>query len=158
MRDFANKYLDKDKELVIYDIGSMGEWNYRDIFSNNPNWKYFGIDLKSGINVDIILDSPYKWQFEDDSVDIVISGQCFEHIEFFWLTIMEIKRILKPNGLLCIIAPSKGYEHRFPVDCWRFYPDGMRALIKYADLTELEVYVDNSSDWGDCVLIAKKKI
>ena len=29
-------------------------------------------------------------------------------------------------------APSRGPEHRYPNDCWRFYPDGYRALAKYA--------------------------
>jgi hypothetical protein len=25
----------------------------------------------------------------------------------------------------------RGYEHRFPLDCWRFYTDGMRALAAH---------------------------
>jgi hypothetical protein len=34
----------------------------------------------------------------------VVSGQAFEHIEFIWLTILEIARVLKTNGLAVIIA------------------------------------------------------
>ena len=32
-------------------------------------------------------------------------------------------RVLVPGGLACIIAPGAQGVHRFPVDCWRFYPD-----------------------------------
>lgn len=34
-----------------------------------------------------MLKNPYDWQeIETDSFDLVISGQAFEHIEFFWIT------------------------------------------------------------------------
>jgi len=35
---------------------------------------------------------------------------------------------LKPNGVLFINVPSNGNVHRYPVDCWRFYPDSGMAL------------------------------
>ncbi len=54
----------------------------------------------------------------------------FEHTEFFWLTMREMKHALKPGGLCCIIAPSAGPEHQYPVDCWRVYPDGLRAAAR----------------------------
>jgi len=76
----------------------------------------------------------------------------------------EIARILKPGGLCCIIAPSGGPEHKYPVDCWRFFPDGLRALAHYVDLEVLEARrpeetkgLDPASDiWADTVLIARK--
>ncbi len=98
------------------------------------------------------------------SVDVVISGQAFEPIEFFWLTALELARALKPGGLACIIAPSAGPERRHPVDCWRFYPDGMRALADFAQLEVHEVttqwqdegYADGSDWWHDSVLVCRK--
>jgi hypothetical protein len=41
-------------------------------------------------------------------------------------------RVLKPKGLCYLNAPSNGNIHRYPVDCWRFYPDSGRALITWA--------------------------
>ena len=77
-------------------------------------------------------------------MDVIISGQAFEHIEFFLLTWLGMVRVLKPRGLVFLIAPSRGPEHRFAVDCWRFYPDGYRALAKYGGLELVEVSTDLS--------------
>ena len=66
-----------------------------------------------------------------NSADVVISGQTFEHIPFIWASIMEISRVLKPGGHAFIIAPSRGHIHNVQ-DCWRFYPDGMRALAAWS--------------------------
>ena len=93
------------------------------------------MDLSEGENVDLVLSDPYSWsEIRSSSVDVFVSGQAFEHIEFFWQTMLEIARALKPGGLCCIIAPSGGPEHKYPLDCWRFYPDGFRALARYAGL------------------------
>ena len=80
------------------------------------------------------------------------------HIEFFWLTWLEMARILKPGGLIFLVAPSRGPEHRYPQDCWRFYPDGYRALASFGGLelvsanTDWESHADEfSAPWGDTV-------
>lgn len=70
--------------------------------------------------------------------------------------------VTNPNGRLCLIAPSSGPEHRYPVDCWRFYPDGLRALARYAGLEPIECYAqwddathpERDPQWQDCVLVA----
>ena len=95
-----------------------------EIFKSSDKWEYSGLDVEKGPNVDIVVENPYDWEIPDSSYDVVISGQAFEHIEFFWLTFLEMARVLKPQGLIILIAPSRGPQHRYPVDCWRFYPDG----------------------------------
>lgn len=170
MKKFVETYLDKDTKLRILDVGSqdVGEadakGSYKHLFENN-NWEYVGVDLSSGRNVDVVLKNVYRWnEFTANSFDVVISGQAIEHIEFFWATMFEISRVLKSGGICCIIGPSGGYEHRYPVDCWRFYPDGFNTLANYAKLEPVEVYTqwedlghdDGSDQWHDSVLIAKK--
>jgi len=107
-----------------------------------------------------VVKEPYKWdELEDASVDVVISGQAFEHIEFPWLTIKEIFIILKDRGLACIIAPSAGWEHRYPVDCWRIFPDGMKALGKWTGFRIVEVFTDWGLDpWRDTFAIFQKPL
>lgn len=94
--------------------------------------KYVGIDFIAGKGVDVVIDDPYQLPFEDDLFDFAVSSSCFEHSEFFWLSFLEILRILKPHGLLYINVPSNGMYHRHPVDCWRFYPDAGKALERWA--------------------------
>jgi len=171
MEKFIIDHLDKNKKLRILDIGSQdvsqeGYYgSYKHLFSCD-NWEYTGVDLCDGANVDIVLKDVYRWnEFSSNTFDVIISGQAIEHIEFFWVTMYEISRVLKSDGLCCIIGPSGGYEHRYPVDCWRFYPDGLKAVAIYAKLEPIEVYTqwdslgydDGSDNWHDSVLIAKKQ-
>jgi SAM-dependent methyltransferase len=152
--------------LIIVDYGSQDiNGSYKALF-NEPNWNYIGIDMAMGKNVDMVLKDPYDWkELADNSVDLFISGQAFEHTEFLWLSVMEIQRVLKPAGLACLITPSAGPEHRYPMDCWRIYPDGMRALSRFAGLAALDTftewkpdaYADDSGIWKDTLLIAQKK-
>lgn len=167
MELFRQSYLaaKEIENLSIYDLGSQDvNGSYRPIF-DLPQWQYRGIDMAAGKNVDVVLGTPYAWrEIASGSADVVISGQAFEHIEYFWITILEIVRVLKPGGLCCVVAPSSGPEHRYPVDCWRFYPDGMRALGVYAQMEVLESMTqwhdegltDGSDCWHDSILVCRK--
>lgn len=168
MAAFRRQHLEarRSEPLVIVDLGSHDiNGSYRPLFAE-PAWNYKGVDLATGENVDLVLKNPYDWrEIATATVDVVISGQAFEHMEFFWETMREIARVLKPAGLCCIIAPSSGPEHRFPIDCWRFYPDGLRAMARYAGLEVLEVHTQwedleqydlESNKWHDSVLVARK--
>lgn len=161
---FKDNYLNYNDSLTILDVGSLDtsgkDFNYKSIF-NNPKWKYVGLDFENGDNVDILVDDIYNWvNIEDESYDIVISGQLFEHLEFFWITMAEIKRVLKPGGYCCIIAPSGGPKHGYSEkDCYRFYEDGMRALARYVDLEVIHVSTNidkEAKPWCDTCLVAKK--
>ncbi|MBX3586306.1 MAG: methyltransferase domain-containing protein [Ramlibacter sp.] len=166
MEKFRDRYLESlvTTPIKILDLGSteMGAC-YRPIFDRAP-WQYTGMDLAPGPNVDLVLKRPYDWQeVASNSVDVLISGQVLEHVEYFWITALEISRVLRPGGLACLIAPSSGPEHRYPVDCWRFYPDGMRAIAQFARLECLNVYTnwDNNGDpgsdlWHDSVVVLRK--
>jgi len=167
MERFVATYLGNlaGSQLRIADLGSQNvNGSYKPLF-HCPQWQYVGIDMVPGNNVDVVLTNIYDWfELASQSFDVVISGQVLEHVEYFWITILEIRRIMKPGGFCCLIAPSGGPEHRYPVDCWRIYPDGFRALARYAGLDVLEVYVqwdqkqypDRDPLWQDCVLIARR--
>ena len=138
MEWFKNTYLDKNNNLNILDVGSLdpsGEYNYRDLFNEN-NWSYTGLDIKTGHNVDVVVTDIYNWfEIEDNTYDVIISGQFFEHLEYFWLTMSQIERALKPNGYVCIIVPSAGHKHGGDIlNCYRFHEDGLKAMAKYVDL------------------------
>lgn len=163
MADLVERYLRRDTPLQIVDIGSYDvNGSYRPLF-NQAAWVYKGVDLSAGPNVDVVLDSPYRLPLTSGSTDLIVSGQAFEHVEYFWLAWLEMVRVLKPGGWIFLIAPSRGPEHRYPVDCWRFYPDGYQALAKYGELELLEVSTDwephaheDSAAWGDTVGVFRK--
>ena len=168
MAGFCRDYLGARKSvpLTIVDLGSCDyNGSYRALF-DLPPWRYLGVDLQPGPNVDLVLRDPYSWrELKSGSVDVLVSGQTFEHTEFFWETILEIARVLKPGGLCCLIAPASGPEHRYPLDCWRIFADGFRALARHARLNvlyartqweELPQYDSESNKWHESILIAQK--
>ena len=145
MEEKVQQHLSDLENLSIVDIGSQDvNGSFKPIF-NKKGWIYKGLDACPGNNVDIILSDPYSLPLPDKSVDVVISGSAFEHIEFFWLTWEEICRITKSGGYIILVVPSKGPEHRYPIDAWRFYPDAMSALAR---LTKIEL-VSAHTDWED---------
>lgn len=158
-------YLTGRQDLEIIDIGSYDVNGSYKPFFDRPGWRYRGVDLTAGPNVDIVLTSPYRLPVASHSVDVIVSGQAFEHIEFFWLTWLEMVRVLKPGGLIFLLAPSRGPEHRYPQDCWRYYPDGFRALAAWGALTLREVSTDwephpspDSAAWGDTVGVFEQPV
>lgn len=163
MEWFKNTYLNKNQSLKILDVGSLdgtGNYNYSDIF-NEKKWDYTGLDIQSGHNVDIVVNDIYNWsEIKEDSYDVVISGQFFEHLEFFWLTMSQIDKVLKPGGYVCIIAPSAGPKHGGDMpNCYRFYEDGLKAMAKYVDFDVIHASVDNREEakpWYDACLVARK--
>lgn len=163
MSRLVETYLNTQSQLKVVDIGSWDvNGSYKPFFAQ-PGWNYCGVDLAAGPNVDVVMPSPYKLPMASHSVDVLVSGQAFEHIEFFWLTWLEICRVVKPGGLIFLIAPSRGPEHRYPQDCWRFYPDGFKALATYGSLDLVQVSTDwepdtheDSAAWGDTVGVFKQ--
>ena len=119
MEKLVARYLAplQNRKLRVLDIGSCDiNGSYRPLFQR-PNWHYQGVDLSPGPNVDIALANPHRWQgIKTCSVDVVISGQAFEHIEFFWLTWREMVR-----------ASSLQY-YNFPVNFMRLTGDRIRFV------------------------------
>lgn len=165
VENYASK-INKDKIRVL-DVGSYSvNGAYKSLFDKDK-YEYTGLDMEEGPNVDIALETPYDWkEIETDTYDIVISGQALEHVEFFWVTMSEMTRVLKKGGLLCLIVPNGFVEHRYPVDCYRFFTDGMIALARYVSLETLHAHTNsapslNDTNWysetcADSMLIAKK--
>ena len=166
MNWFVENYVLEEGKKIL-DVGSMDQdFSYRKLFDGKQA-QYIGLDIAAGPNVDVIMDKPYEWDsLEDESFDFVISGQAFEHMEYPWLTIKEIYKKMKPGGLCCIIAPNTSGEHKMPLDCYRFFSDGLAALAKWAGFLIIDVTVSGipcreaSPEWdsfdNDVCLIAKK--
>ena len=100
-----NKFPDMFTNKLVLDIGSL------DINgSNKPlfdNCIYTGVDLLPGKNVDLISKGN-ELLFPDNSFNVVISGECFEHDMFYQDTIKNMYRLLKSGGLFTFTCASTG--------------------------------------------------
>jgi len=160
---FFDTYVNTKKDdIKILEIGAqIGGFNIRSLSPSNS--EYIGVDISQYPGVDVVLTDEYTFPFEDNSFDFVISSSCFEHIDFFWVSFLEILRVLKPNGLFYLNAPSTGDYHKYPIDSWRFYPDSGNSLVKWGKRNNincalLEYYTsDKDKDiWSDYVGIFLK--
>ncbi|MEW9799420.1 methyltransferase domain-containing protein [Alteromonas sp. CYL-A6] len=156
-RYIDKSFIEQKCKPKVLDIGGANvNGSYRDIIEGF-DFQYLAADIVSGDGVDVVMSDPYKIPVEDESIDILISGQAFEHVEFFWLLFQEMARVIKPDGFIFLIAPSAGFIHRHPVDCYRFYPDAFYALGRYVGLEIVEVFHDQRGPWKDLVGVYAKE-
>ena len=142
--------------LRVLDVGSMSvnknfPHTYREHMA--PAWTYRGCDLAPGKNVDFVMAGPYMIQERGDDYDVVISGQCLEHVQLPWMLVQEMARVCKPSGLLILTVPWNQQIHRYPLDCWRILPDGWRALAAWVGLDVEQAYTNERDSW----LVARKR-
>lgn len=167
----------EDEPLLIADVGSLDvNGTYRPLFVGHPNWTYVGLDIEEGPNVDIVMpiNSKQDWRFGSQFTnplaraiagypnltmrfDVLISGQCLEHVEQPWVWIRQLESITKPGGLVWITAPNTWCYHEYPKDCWRVWPDGLKALFDWAGLETIETYITGPEKY-DTVGLARKPL
>lgn len=158
---YGGSFLPESRPRII-EIGAQDvNGSLREV--SPPYFEYVGVDFVAGKGVDVVITDPYALPFADGEADVVLTSSCFEHSEMFWLLFLEVLRIMKPRGLLYLNVPSNGVFHRYPVDCWRFYPDSGAALVSWAkrngcDAALLESYTSHQSGarWNDFVAVFLK--
>jgi SAM-dependent methyltransferase len=120
----------------VVDLG-CGVMPYKEYLSNPEIESYIGIDLEPTIYHNSITPDLY-WDgliipLEDSSCDFVIATEFLEHYFDTEHIIKEIKRVLKPGGILFFTVPAIWPVHESPYDYHRFTP---YSLIEYFKTTE----------------------
>lgn len=90
----------------VLDIGSLdinGSNKY--LFSECD--EYIGIDVAPGNNVTKVCLG-HEYNEPDESFNVIISSDCFEHDMFWQKTFVNIIRLLKPKGLFCFSCKTTG--------------------------------------------------
>jgi SAM-dependent methyltransferase len=80
--------------------------------------------------------------FEDERFDLILSNATLEHDKYFWLSLGEMKRVLKPGGLLVIGVPgfvkdpqrdhgraTHTYRVHYRFDYYRFSEQAVREVF-----------------------------
>jgi SAM-dependent methyltransferase len=80
--------------------------------------------------------------FKDDSFDLVVCCSTLEHDKRFWLSVAEMKRVLRPGGLLVIGVPgyvkdeerdqgrsTLTYRVHYKFDYYRFSEQAVREVF-----------------------------
>ncbi len=115
------------------DIGALDvNGCVRDLFDD-----YTGVDMREGPNVDEVMNS-HVLMWPACTFDNVLCLETLEHDDCFWLTVSEMKRVLKRGGRLVITVPGIGFpKHDYPNDFWRFTADALESMLD--DMSRVDV-------------------
>jgi len=152
----SNKILSIIKDFIGSDISN--KWCLdvgcsNGIISNHIGkhvYKIFGIDIngqailegKKTFNISVILGSGSLLPFPDDSFDIIICAQVYEHIDSPFRMASEIHRVLKDDGICFFSGPNKyAYmEEHYWLPFLSWFPRGVSS--KYMKLFKKGDYYD----------------
>lgn len=107
-----------------------------------PELRWDTLDIFEDPRLTYARSELYRFPVAEGQYDIVLSSSVIEHVAHIWRWMAEIRRVLKPGGCVITINPVSWPYHEAPIDCWRIYPEGMKALCEDAGL------VMETSFWG----------
>ncbi len=100
-------------------------------------WEYADIEKRENCH----LVQPYIYPIEN-KYDIVFSANVLEHVPAPWRLMKEWARVTKPRGHVITIVPVSWPYHEWPMDCWRMFPEALKALHEEAGLITI------LTEWG----------
>lgn len=90
----------------VVEIGSLDiNGSVRPYFDNPA--EYIGCDLGPGPGVDVVC-AGHKLDYPNDSFDIAISCECFEHDQHWALTFQKMIDLVRPGGLVVFTCATEG--------------------------------------------------
>jgi SAM-dependent methyltransferase len=118
---------------TILDVGGggrFGKWleSYEPLF-RGKDYRTFDFDASTGADV---VGDIHALPLPDASVGAIICSSVLEHVRDPLRAMQEMRRILKPGGLLFLYVPSIYPYHaragHYP-DYWRFFEDTLEELF-----------------------------
>ena len=142
----------------VLEVGSLDvNGNVRDLFVE----EYIGTDMREGPNVDKAINGhDLLKHFNPESFDCVLCLETLEHDNFFWITVDNMRQLVKPGGWMVITVPSLNHpRHDHPHDYWRFFGTAMESLFAGFEEVHIEEqnYAGQSLDLPDAVLAYGRK-
>lgn len=144
-----NNYLPQCTGTLL-DIG-CGEMPYKEhILQNSSVEKYIGMDFVSGKYADLkkpdMAWDGNKIPLERSSIDCAIATELFEHVPSLEKLLLEIKRVLKPEGTLFFTVPFLWPLHDMPHDEFRYTPFSLKRLLVNSGFDNIDIKAQGGWD------------
>lgn len=121
---------------LLLDVAPQDHEGARPFFPDHITVKTLDINPESGC--DFIADICQRnAHIAGGTFDFVVCTEVLEHTLNPFDAVREIRRLLKPGGLLFGSTPFNFRIHGPLPDCWRFTEHGLRALLNDFDVLEL---------------------
>jgi SAM-dependent methyltransferase len=105
---------------------------------NDPTITWDTLDIYQSDQLTYPNSDEYSFPIPDQSYDTIVAAQVIEHVKKVWVWLREVERVCKSGGHVILINPVSWPYHPHPVDCWRIYPEGMKALLEDTSLKIIE--------------------
>jgi SAM-dependent methyltransferase len=116
--EHMTRYLSTEnivRDKIVLDIASGS--GYGSHFMAKYAKKVYGVDVSEDAityareqygapNIEYRVGNGEKIPLEDNSVDVVITFETIEHIKDYLQFISEVKRVLKPDGIIIVSTPN----------------------------------------------------
>lgn len=129
VREFAKSFPIPEPVMEIGSFQVPGQVGFADLRPFFPGRPYVGCDMRPGPGVDRVEDA-HHLTFADGSIGTVLSADTLEHIANPIVALGEMKRVLRPDGLMLITSVMDFPIHDYPSDYWRFTPAAFRLLLE----------------------------
>jgi SAM-dependent methyltransferase len=113
---------------VVFDIGSKDAGGAYAFGRPPAGSKLVCVDIAPGPGVDLVADIHNMHMVQSDSVDFVSCVSVLEHVRNPQKAMAEIRRILRPGGVVYINVPFLFPFHADPDDFYRFSYKGIDLL------------------------------
>ena len=131
---------------TLLDVG-CGIMPYREFIRtrNAAITSYIGLDFEDSLDSEYALGKPdLFWKGDiipmgDKSVDTIIATEFFEHCPGPESVMREMKRVLKPGGMLFLTVPFVWNLHLVPYDEYRYTPFSMERLLKSVGFIDIDL-------------------
>ena len=132
---FVGEAIQKAKwsgPVIDLGAGSCSDW-YQGFFKGI---EYVKLDFHQNTirPVDIIADILAMPQVPANTYGVALLLETLEHLKNPFSAFAEIRRILRPGGMLICTTVACWWLHDHPYDYFRFLPDGLRVLCESANL------------------------
>jgi ubiquinone/menaquinone biosynthesis C-methylase UbiE len=138
--DTLRQYLQRYASGTLVDIG-CGSKPYAAMTEGLVS-EHIGVDHHETphdrTNIDI-LASAYDTTLPDASADTVLCTAVLEHLERPDEAILEMYRVLKPNGYVILTVPLFWHLHEEPRDYYRYTKYGLEYIFRIAGFDIVEI-------------------
>ena len=151
---FKKTYLSKfgNDKIKIVEIGSMAV-NSSIKNTLDSNMEYIGADIQKGKNVDVVLENPYKFPFQDNP-DSSLALQKWGHYNNFDPQVLEHYTNFEKgrdfwNDYVAITLKSKKFINKFPdriLDKKKNFTNGRKNNLN--EIINFQEFPQDQNNWG----------
>jgi SAM-dependent methyltransferase len=125
-------FVERLNERDSYSVLEVGSRNAHPDPRFRGTVHYVGADIRSGPNVDVVVDAHELSQTITERFDCIYAISTLEHLAMPWKAVLEFNAVLATGGLLFLATHPTWPPHELPWDFWRFNHAAMHALLNDA--------------------------